>query len=45
MLIAFWNEVEVLHRQSIATIDHWDLELGEWRYLSEDEVNKLTQSL
>ena len=45
MLVAIWNEVEVLHRQSIATIDLWDLELGEWRYLSEDEVNKLTQSL
>lgn len=45
MLVAVWNEVEVLHRQSIASIDIWDLELGKWRYLREDEVNNLMQSL
>lgn len=41
MLEAVWNKVISLKRVSIWVLELGDLEMGEWRYLSEEEVEKI----
>ncbi len=41
MCEAIGHKVLALHRSAIAGIDVKDIELGKWRYLSKEEVNKI----
>ena len=45
MFAALGNHVTALHREQIGQIElDFTLKLGEWRYLSESEVNSITIS-
>jgi 16S rRNA pseudouridine516 synthase len=39
MLESLWNQVISLQRLEIGNLTLWDLGSGDWRYLSEEEVN------
>ena len=41
MLEAVDNEVIALHRQSIWWLDLWILDVGSWKYLTKDEIDKI----